>query len=41
MGILFGLFQSSVWAGIIFGTGIFFLAAIYEIFLNKENKGKK
>jgi len=41
VGFLFGLFQSSLWAGVIFGTGVFLLAVIYEVLFNKENKQSK
>ncbi len=39
-GVGFGVFQSSVWSGVIFGMLVFWGAVVYEVFINKHNRTK-
>lgn len=39
-GIIWGLFNSSIWGGLIYGGILFFLAFVYEVLLNKRNRPK-
>jgi hypothetical protein len=39
-GIVWGLFNSSSWGGLIYGGILFFLALVYEVFLSKRNSPK-
>lgn len=40
-GIVWGMFQSSLWGGVIYGGLLFAFAIIYEMFFNKKNRPKK
>jgi hypothetical protein len=40
-GIVWAIFQSSLWGGAIYAGVLFALAVIYEAFFHKENRTKK
>ena len=39
--IFWGAFQSSLWAGMIYGGILFIFAMIYEVLANKKDRTKK
>jgi hypothetical protein len=40
-GIVWGLFQSTVWGAVIYAALLFIFALIYELFFNKNNQANK